>query len=204
MKLKTKSLLAILILAGLTAAVVQTQEQPKPTTDVKHFAKDGLSFDYPANWELSDQSTSQMQFIQLTLPLRYGDVQFNIRAPREWLKTPQKEAEAKRLIQDNYVNDFVRNVEGAGLRPTRSAITTQIAGGNAEGIRIRVQDSNPGGMDAYYRVISERFVQLSVFGSDRDIAKAASGWDLIRSSIQVEGPPEPRQTPTPTPAKPKP
>lgn len=192
----SNGLLAIAIVVGLTT-VAQNQEQPKPPVESKHFAGDGLSFDYPATWELKDESTKQMQFIQLTLPLRYGDVQFNVRTPREWLKTPQKEAEAKRLIQDNYVSDFVRNVESAGLRPTRSAITTQIAGEPAEGTRIRVQDSNPGGMDAYYRVISDRFVQLSVFGSDRDIGKAAAGWDLIRSSIKVDGPPEP----TPTPAK---
>ena len=189
-------MLAVAVLACLTAAA-QTQDQPKPQIESKHFAKDGLSFDYPATWQLNDQSTKEMQFIQLVPPARVGDVEYRVRAPREWLKTPQKEAEAKRLIQDNHVNDFVRNVEGSGLRPVRTAVTTQIAGENAEGIRIRVMDSNPGGMDSYYRIISDRFVQLSVIGGDRDITRAAPAWDLVRSSIKVEPPP----TPTPSPAK---
>ncbi len=33
--------------------------------NVKHYDKDGLSFDYPANWHFSDQSTAQMQFIEI-------------------------------------------------------------------------------------------------------------------------------------------
>jgi hypothetical protein len=190
------ALAAVGVLACLTMAA-QTQNPAKPQIESKHFAKDGLSFDYPANWELKDESTGQMQFIQLVQPLRSGDVEYRIRVPREWLKSPQKELEAKKLIHDRYVDDFVRNLEGAGLRPQRSAVTTEIAGGPAEGIRIRVMDSNPGGMDSYYRIISDRFVDLSVIGGDRDITRAAPAWDLVRGSIQVEPPP----TPSPTPAK---
>lgn len=193
----SRGLLAIVMVASL-AALVQTQEQPKPGADAKHFAKDGLSFDYPADWQLSDQSTSQMQVIQL---LRNGYAEIRVRAPREWLKTPQKEAEAKRLIQDQYLDSFVKTVEQAGLHPTRANITTQIAGSDAEGTRVRaVLDGEPGGMDAYYCVLSDRFVQLSILGSEREIARSTPAWDSIRSSVQLEVPP----VPTPTPAKQKP
>src|SRR2546430_1453341 len=70
--------------------------------NVKHFDKDGLSFDYPANWQISDQSTQQMQFLELS----QGDVVIRVRSPREWLKTPEKEAHAKKLFQDQYVDSF--------------------------------------------------------------------------------------------------
>ena len=200
--MSTKQILRILpimlALACLTAGA-QTPEPAKPQIEAKHFATDGLSFDYPATWELSDQSTSQMQFIQLVQPARAGDVEYRIRSPREWLKSPQKELEAKKLIHDRYVDDFVKNLEGAGLRPQRSPVTTEIAGGAAEGIRIRVMDSNPGGMDSYYRVISDRFVDLSVIGGDRDITRAAPAWDLVRGSVKVDGPPDAK--PSPVPAK---
>ena len=199
--MSTKRILRILpvvaMLACLTAA--QTPEPAKPQMESKHFATDGLSFDYPATWQLSDQSTPQMQFIQLVQPARAGDVEYRIRSPREWLKSPQKELEAKKLIHDRYVDDFVRNLEGAGLRPQRLPVTTDIAGGAAEGIRIRVMDSNPGGMDSYFRVISDRFVDLSVIGGDRDITRAAPAWDLVRGSIKVDAPPEAK--PSPVPAK---
>ena len=110
---------------------------------VKHFSKDGLSFDYPAGWQFSDQSTGQMQFIELA----QGDVVIRVRSPREWLKTPEKETQAKKLIQDQYVDGFFSSVEQAGMRPKRSIVTTQIAGADADGVRIRaVLDGAPGGM----------------------------------------------------------
>jgi hypothetical protein len=169
--------------------------------NVKHFAKDGLSFDYPANWQFNDQSTGQMQFIELA----QGDVVIRIRSPREWLKTPEKETAAKKLIQDQYVDGFVSQVEQAQMHPKRSTVSTQIAGADADGARIRaVMDGQPGGMDSYFRVVSDRFVQMSILGSEKDIAKSAPVWDMIRTSLAVEAPPQPKSTPQPSPVKGKP
>jgi hypothetical protein len=169
--------------------------------NVKQFAKDGLSFDYPAKWQFSDLSTAQMQLIELA----QGDVLIRVRSPREWLKTPEKEAAAKKLFQDQYVDSFAANFEQGGLRPKRSPVTTQIAGADAEGVRLRaVMDGQPGGVDSYYRVISDRMVQLSILGSEKDIARAAPAWDTIQKSLKVEPPPQPKATPQPSPAKGKP
>ena len=177
---------ALLIVAGVTAQ------------NNKHFTKDGLSFDYPDGWTLSESSTQQMQLVELTR----GDVVIRIRSPREWLKTPEKEAHAKKLFQDKYVNDFFEQVQQAGLQPKRSSVTTQIAGADAEGARVRaVMDRIPGGMDSYYRIVSDRLVNLSIFGSENDITKSAPAWDMIRNSIQVEPPPQPKATPQPSPTK---
>ena len=93
-------------------------------------------------------------------------------------------------------------LEQAGMRPTRSTVSTQIAGADAEGARVRaLLDGQPGGMDSYYRVISDRLVGLSIIGSEKEIGKSAAAWDMIRSSIKVEPPPEPKATvkPSPTP-----
>ena len=161
----------------------------------KHFEKDGLSFDYPWGWQVSDQSTGQMQYIQMA---RDGYAEIRIRAPREWLKTPEKEAAAKKLIQDQYIDSFVSQVEQAGMRPKRSVTTSQISGADAEGARLRaVMDGEPGGMDSYFRIISARFVQMSIIGSEKEIANSAPTWDLIRNSLKVEPPPQPKSTPTP-------
>ena len=192
-------LLRTLILATASLLLVAGALAQDP--NIKHFDKDGLSFDYPAGWQLSDQSTPQMQLIELTR----GDVVIRIRSPREWLKTPEKEAAAKKLFQDKYVDDFVGSVEQAGIHPKRSAVTTQIGGADAEGVRIRaVLDGAPGGMDSYFRMISDRLVNLSIFTSDKDLVKIGPAWDLIRNSIKVEPPPQPKATPPPSPAKQKP
>ena len=188
MRMKRSLLLSMALLLFVMCVNAQTGE----TT---HFAKDGLSFDYPANWQLSDQSTGQMQFIQL---MRDGFAEIRIRVPREWLKSPAKEAEAKKLIQDEYVNAFFKNLEDAGLHPKRSDVTTQIAGGEARGVRIRaILDGDPGGMDSYARVVSDRFVNLSALGSEKEMQRSAPLWDLIRNSLALEPPPVPKSSPKP-------
>jgi hypothetical protein len=165
--------------------------------NVKHYDKDGLSFDYPANWQFSDQSSSQMQYIQMA---RAGFAEIRIRVPREWLKSPEKEAAAKKLIQDSYVDNFATQVEQAGMNPKRSVATTQISGAEAQGARIRaVMDGQPGGMDSYFNITSDRLVQMSIIGSEKEITKSAPVWDMIRNSLKVAPPPEPKPTATPTP-----
>ena len=190
------NLMRFLICLTLSAVLIGSAGAQNPNS--KHFDKDGLSFDYPIDWQLSDQSTGQMQFVELTK----GDLVIRVRSPREWLKTPEKETHARKLIQDQYVDNFASQLEQAGMRPTRSTVSTQIAGADADGARVRaLLDGQPGGMDSYYRVISDRLVGLSIIGSEKEIGKSAAAWDMIRSSIKVEPPPEPKPTvkPSPTP-----
>ena len=183
------------ILIGCAALLLVASVRPQ-APDTKHFDKDGLSFDYPAKWQMSDQSTQQMQLVELT----QGDVVIRVRSPREWLKTPEKEAYAKKRFQDEYVDNFATQVEQAGLRAKRSAVTTQIAGADAEGTRLRaVLDGAPGGMDSYFRIISDRLVNLSIIASEKDVARSAATWDTIRNSLKVEPPPQPKASPSPSP-----
>ncbi len=193
------SLLRILLIATASLLLVSSALAHDP--NVKHFTKDGLSFDYPATWQISDKSSQQMQLLELAA----GDVVVRVRSPREWLKTADKEAHAKKLFQDQYVDDFMAQLEQANLHPKRSTVNIQIAGADAEGMRIRaVLDGEPGGMDSYYRFLSERLVNLSIFASDKDIVKVAPGWDLVRNSIKVDPAPQPKASPQPSPAKGKP
>ena len=116
----------------------------------------------------------------------------------EFLKTPEKEAQAKKLVQDKYVEGFVDSLQQAGLQPNRAEATTEIAGGPAVGTSVRANlGGDRGGMDSYYRVLSDRFVQLSQLNSERDMAKSVDAWDLIRTSIKVEPPPQPSASPAP-------
>ena len=65
-----------------------------------------------------------MQFLELSR----GDLVIRVRSPREWLKTPEKEAYAKKLFQDQYVDGFTQQFQQQGLQPKRSPVTTQIGG----------------------------------------------------------------------------
>ena len=181
----------ILPAALLLIVIAATAQDP----NVKHYDKDGLSFDYPANWQFSDQSTPQMQYIQMA---RDGYAEIRIRTPREWLKTPEKEAAAKKLFQTQYVDGFASQIQNAGLSPKRSTGTTQIAGADAAGDKVRaVMDGEPGGMDSYFNIVEDRLVQMSIIGSEKEIAKSAAVWDMIRNSLKLTPAPKPSPTPTP-------
>ena len=163
--------------------------------NVKHYEKDGLSFDYPGNWKFTDQSTTQMQFIEME---RDGYAVIRVRSPREWLKTPDKVAAAKKLIQDQYVNDFVTQLQQAQMSPKRATGTTQISGVEAQGDKVRaVMDQQPGGMDSYFNIVEDRLVQISIIGSEKEITKSAPVWDALRNSLKIA--PAPKSSPTPTP-----
>jgi hypothetical protein len=54
-------------------------------------------------------------------------------------------------------------------------------------------------MDSYSRVISDRLVNLSTIGSEKDFSNSAAAWDMIRNSLKVEPPPQPKTTPQPSP-----
>ena len=184
---------ALAVLACLTVTAAKMQEPPKPQAEGNRFAKDGLSFDYPTGWAMKDDSTAQMQVLELSR----GEHVIRIRAPREWLETPAKQAEAKNLIHDKYVSEIIENMRRGGLTPVRTSANSQIGGGPAEGLRVRATMGGiSGGMDAFYRMLSDRFVHISQFGSEGDMVKSAA-WDLIRTSIKVEPPPTPGSTPAP-------
>jgi hypothetical protein len=179
----------ILPAALLLTVIGVTAQDP----NVKHYDKDGLSFDYPANWQISDKSTAQMQFIEME---RDGYAQIRLRTPREWLKTPEKVSAAKKLIQDQYVDNFASQLQQAQMSPKRSTGTTQISGVNAEGATVHaVMDGQPGGMDSYFTIIEDRLVQMSIIGSEKEIARSAPVWDMIRNSVKVAPAPKPSPTP---------
>lgn len=170
------------------ALLLMTISAGAQDANVKHFEKDGLSFDYPANWQLTDKSTAQMQFLELTK----GDVTIRVRSPRESLKTPEKEAHAKKLFQDQYVDNFADQFQQQGMQPKRSPVTTQVGGADAEGIRLRaMMGGESGGLDSYQRIISERLVHLSILGSEKEMTQDQAAWDVIRNSLKVAPAPQP-------------
>lgn len=170
-------------------------------TSSQHFAKDGLSFDYPAGWSMDEsKSSGQMQYLMLG---RDGYATIIVREPRGLVDTPEKEAHAKQLIQDGFVDAWAKNFSDSGAKPERSTVPTEIAGGAAECTRLSASLSGePGRVDVCWRLIEKRMVQLAIVGSARTITKTSPAWDAIRNSVKVEPPPQPKASPSPTPGKP--
>ena len=161
----------------------------------KKFTKDGLSFDYPDGWSITDESDSDAQQLTLGRPDTEALIKFFVH--RGKVNTPDKLAQAKAKIIEPYLSHTEKTFVGMGAKPERVAATTQIAGVDAEGVRITaILDREPGEAGVYWATVGERLVVLTLFGPDKAIKKAAPTWDVIRNSLKIEAP-APKATPSP-------
>ena len=191
------------IFHAVASAIMVTGALGQTSNTAQHFAKDGLSFDYPAGWTMDEsKTTGQMQYLMLG---RNGYATIMVRSPRGLVDSPDKEAHAKQLIQEGFVNAWAKNFSDSGAKPERSTVPTEIAGGAAECARLSASlGGEPGRVDVCWRVVEKRLVQLAIVGSNKDIDRSASAWDAIRNSVKIEPPPQSKPAPQPSPSPGKP
>jgi hypothetical protein len=165
------------------------------TTEIKHFNKDGLVFNYLPGWSFNDASNSDAQ--DLTLGRADSDAQVKVFVFRPLITTPEKLAEAKRVLVDKYVAATTKGFADAGGKPESSPAVTEIGALQAEGVKIRASlGGEPGAAEIYWGVIGKRLVVLTFFGPDKALKKAMLAWDAVRSSLQID---EPQVQPSPKP-----
>lgn len=103
-------------------------------TELNHFAADGISFDYPAGYSVTEQSTPDTR--QYVIDRKGNSVQLTIVVTQRLIL--QKELPA---AITNFTEPLVKRVAvtlGAGKNPPeRSSFQTQIGTKQAEGIQLR-------------------------------------------------------------------
>jgi len=173
-------------------AVAQT-----PAADAKQFAKDGLSFGYPNGWTLVDASSADAQ--QLNIGRADSEAQMRVFVFRTPVDTPERLAEARKVLVDPYVASTMRQFQQMGAKPEKAPATTQIATVTSEGVRITASlDGIPGAAEIHWGVVGNRLVVLTMVGPDKALKNASPAWDSIRTSIAVEeAKPAPKPTPKP-------
>lgn len=201
MKSLPYSLAAIVLLAVWSmAALAQT-----PAADGKQLSKDGLSFNYPNGWTLVDESNADAQ--NFNIGRADSEAQMRVFVFRTPVTTPERLAEAKKVLIDPYVASTMRQFEQMGAKPQKSPASTEIAKVASEGVRIAASlEGVPGAAEIYWGVVGNRLVVLTQLGPDRALKQASPAWDAIRNSIAIAEPspsPQPKPKPTPT-ATPKP
>jgi hypothetical protein len=178
-------------LAALLFAFAATAQ-----TSNKHFAKDGLSFDYPDGWTITDDSNTDAQQLTLTRGDSPSMIKFFVH--RGKVNTPEKLTQAKTKIIDPYVAYTEKQFTSMGAKPQRADASTQIAGVNAEGVHITaVLEGESGEAGIYWATIGERLVVLTLFGPDKALKKVQPSWDLVRNSLKVEANAKPAPSPKP-------
>lgn len=186
-------LTACLLMCSLSASA-QT-----PAPESKQLVKDGLSFSYPTNWSITDTSNVDSQQFMLGRP--NSEAQMRVFVFRTPVQTPERVAEARRVLVDPYITSTTKAFEQMGARPQGEPATTDIGTVKAEGLRISASLSGePGAAEIYWGVVGQRLVVLTLFGPDRALKQAAPAWEMIKSTLAVEEP-KPAQS---KPAQPKP
>jgi len=186
----TRNLLLLLSVLAFSWTSVAAQ-----TGNAKHFAKEGLSFDYPAGWTLEDASDGDAQ--KLKLSRADGDIQLAVFVHRGHI-TEEKMADAHKTFIDPYVTSFPQQFPGAKVE--RTADATEVAGVKAEGTRLKMSfGADSATAQIYWTLVNGRVVILTFFGPDADRKKFASSWDMLRSTLKIEEakPAAPKPSPTP-------
>jgi hypothetical protein len=174
-------LVAALLLCGLSASA-----QTVPA-DAKQFSKDGLSFSYPAGWSFNDTSNADAQ--RLAFGRSDSEAQITIFVFRTLVSSPEKIAEAKKVLVDKYVASTKKQFEEVDPKTQSSPVTSTIGTVASEGVKIRASlDGVPGSAEIHWAVVGQRLVVLTFLGPDTALTKAKPAWDLLRTTIKTEEP----------------
>ena len=184
-------LIGLVLVCGLSAAA---------QTAPKIFDRNGSHFIYPDGWSFEDASNNNSE--ELTFGRSDMDVQLKVSLFKTPLTTPEKLAEAKKILVDRYIDATVKSFESAGGKPVSKPATSEIAGVASQGISVTASlDGVPGAISIQWAVVSERMVVMTLLGPSSDVKKATPAWDMIRTTLKIE-PPPPTPVATPTPKKP--
>ncbi|HEX6186538.1 MAG TPA: hypothetical protein VFZ40_00545 [Pyrinomonadaceae bacterium] len=157
------------------------------TGQVNQYARDGLSFSYPADWPLTDESDAAAQ--TLNLDRGKDEAKIMILALRQQLN-PSELGPAQARVTEALVSALVQELAKVGAQPERSAISESIGGVHAQGIRLRATvKGEPGNIEVYWLTLGGRSVHLVYIGSDQERIRANHAWHMVISTLRVGGAP---------------
>ena len=159
-------------------------------------AKNGLSFDYPSDWTMQDESGGDAQ--QFSLSKANSDVQIRVFVHKGRIAA-EKLPDAKKAFIDPYIAATEKQFVAMGAKPEKTADTSEIGGVKADGVKISASlGGETGAAKIYWALVGQRVVVLTLFGPDKQLQQLAPAWDLVRNSLKVV---EPKAAPA---ASPKP
>jgi TonB family protein len=172
---------AIAMMISLLSLSVYAQS---PDPDLNHFSTHGISFEYPAGYSVTDESTAEAH--RLILTRKGSSVQLTIVAMRRMVLPNEMPA-----ALENFKEPIVKNVEitlGLINSPERTSIQSQLGSMEAQGVRLRsAGNANRNGEVIWLRWNS-RLVALTFVRSEADEAVESRLWETVRSSLRVEAP----------------
>lgn len=175
--------------AETAARQSQNPEAAQATSNAAgHFAKDGLSFDYPAGWTLGDKSGGDVQ--QLVLFLQGSSARVQVVAHRQLLQSGEQVSAARKAITIPYVKDLARKFGLDEAPDWKDAQCLTVGKRLATGLHFSGRlDGEPSAADVFTVVLGQRLVHLVYTRADKDDAQGSEAWKVLLGSIAIDPPP---------------
>ena len=179
--MKAKRIIENLTVIMLLCASALSQS---PASEMKHFNIDGLSFDYPADWILTDRSNPQAQHLVLTHARSSALIM--VIAHRDLVSSSEQLA----AVRDSVTIPFVQNVaQKFGLKETplwRNSLCAEVGEYRALGFILHGQlGKEPSTGEIYTLAPGRRFVNMVYIRSDKDNNQGHPAWQAVRDSLKV-------------------
>ena len=170
-----------LIVSFLSLSVCAQSAGPK----LDHFASDPISFDYPAGYSVTDESTTEAQQFRLTR--RGSSVQLTIIATRRLVLRGDVSAAI-----ENSTEPLIKQVakalgDGKNLLE-RTSIKTQVGPKEAEGVRLRSSGRSAKTGEVIWLRLGLRLISMGWVTSKADESAGSQLWQTIRSTLRVAAP----------------
>jgi TonB family protein len=169
-----------MILSFLSLGVYAQSTEPKQN----HFSTEGISFDYPGGYSVSDESTTEAQ--QFVITRKGSSVQLTIVMLRRII-LPSELPAASENLTESMVKKIALTL-GPVNSPERTSIQTAIGPKQAEGVRLRSSGNRRRTGEVIWLRWNLRLVALAFVRSDVDEAVESQLWQTVRSSLRVEAP----------------
>ena len=182
---------SLLIVVTLLAAVARVPGAAVgPQGGFHRFSKEGLAFDYPVAWKLTESSSAELQRVLLTREGASNIIM--VFAQREPLKNVSQLNAARSGITMPYVEGIARKL---GMSQPPAPDDTQcVAVGERSGVGFRMTgqlEQQPTTAEVYTVVLGQRLLHLVHVRSDKDEAEGAGAWKTLLDTLKVDPPATP-------------
>jgi TonB family protein len=175
-----RNLSIIILFAIFSGGGAQSQNV---TTSTKHFEKDGLTFDYPADWTVTENNAPYLQTV--TVAPASGATQIIVSTYGGPVPTCDFEVEGKKIA--GVFSKKVAKVIKAGAA-NGSPVKTQVGASEIEGIQLSgFIDQQPALGDVYSIRQNHQFLSLAFVRTVGD-STAISAWQTVRASLKTQAP----------------
>lgn len=153
-------------------------------SQVNHFSTDGISFDYPAGYSVTDESTVEAQ--QFVITRRGSSVQLTLVVMRRMVQRDEMPGAIESFKEA--ILKQAGTTLGQANASARIPIQTEFGTRPAEGVRLQSVGNRRRTADVVWLRWSFRLVAATFVRSAVDETVETQLWDTVRSSLKIEPP----------------